>query len=93
MSASGVVPVGDDERDARVEVGLQPGGDGVIALMGGPVGAQRAEGNGVGAALGGEVTAEAEHVRPRGQSQSLELGELAESEAFSDVAAGMVADR
>jgi hypothetical protein len=50
------------------------------------------EGDGVGAALGGEVAAEAEHVRPRGQPQLLELGELAEAEACGDVAAGVFAD-
>ena len=92
VSASGVVPVGDDEGGVAVEVGLQPGGDGVLALVGGPVGAQRAEGDGVGAALGGEVAAEAEHVRPGGQPQVVELGELAEAEACGDVAAGVVAD-
>jgi hypothetical protein len=35
---------------------------------------------------------EAEHVRPCGQPQVLELGELAEPKTRGDVAAGMVAD-
>ena len=47
-----------------------------LALVGGAVGAECAEGGGVGAALGGEVAAEAEHVRPGGQPQVLQLGEL-----------------
>jgi len=53
--APGKVPVGDDERGVAVQVGQEPGGDGLLALVGGTVGAQRAEGGGVGAALGGEV--------------------------------------
>ena len=38
------------------------------------------------------MAAEAEHVRPRGQPQVLELGEPAEAQACGDVAAGVVAD-
>jgi hypothetical protein len=34
------MPVGDNERGAGIEVGLQPGGDGVVALVGGAVGAE-----------------------------------------------------
>jgi hypothetical protein len=60
--------------------------------MGGSVGAERAEGDGVGAALGGEVAPESEHVRPRGQAQFLELRELAEAEARGDVTSGVVTD-
>jgi hypothetical protein len=74
------------------EVGLQPGGDGVLALMGGPVGAQRSEGDGVAAALGRKVAAEPEHVRPGGQAQVRELRELADAQACGDVAAGVFAD-
>jgi hypothetical protein len=33
------VPVGQDERRAGIEVGLQSGGDCVFALVGGAVGA------------------------------------------------------
>jgi hypothetical protein len=40
VAASGVVPVSQDERGAGIEVGLQSGGDGVLALMGGAVGAE-----------------------------------------------------
>ena len=70
----------------------EPGGDGALALVSGAVGTEGAEGDRVGAALGGEVAAEAEHVRPGGQPQVGELGELAEPEAFGDVTAGVVAD-
>ena len=68
-------------------------GSGALALIGGPVGAQRAVGDGVAAAFGGEVAAEAEHVRPGGQAQVLELGELAEAQTCGDVAAGVLTDR
>jgi hypothetical protein len=64
----------------------------VVALVLGAFGAQRAEGGGVVAALGGEVAAEAEHVRPRGQPQALESGELADAQACGDQAAGVFAD-
>ena len=70
----------------------EPGGYGALALVSGTVGAEGAEGGGVGPALGGEVAAEAEHVRPGGQPQVGELGQPAEAEAFGDVAAGVVAD-
>src|SRR5260370_3393402 len=53
------------------------------------VGAERAQGDGVSAALGGEVTTEAEHVCPRGQPQAAELGNLAETKAFGDMTAGV----
>jgi len=55
VTASGEVPVVDDERAAGVEVGQEPGGFGVFALVVGAFGAQAAQGDGVGAALGGEV--------------------------------------
>ena len=61
--------------------------------MGGTVGAQGAEGDGVGAALAGEVAAEPEHMSPGGQAQVCQFGELAESEAFGDETAGVVAER
>jgi hypothetical protein len=51
----------------------------VVALVLGAFGAQRAEGGGVAAALGGEMAAEAEHVRPRGQPQVFESGEFAQA--------------
>ena len=44
------------------------------------------------AALGREVAAEAEHVRPRGQPQVGQCGELAEAQACADEAAGVLAD-
>ncbi len=49
--------------------------------------AQGAECGGIGAAFGGEVTAEAEHVRPGGQPHAFESGEFAEADAFGDVTA------
>jgi hypothetical protein len=57
--------------------------------MGAPVGAKRSEGDGVAAALAGEVAPEAEHVRPRGQAQFFELRELAEAQARGDVTSGV----
>ena len=39
------------------------------------------------------MAAEAEHVRPRGEAQVAELGELREAQAFGDVAAGVAAYR
>ena len=65
---------------------------GGLALVGGTVGAECAEGGGVGAAFGGEVAAEAEHVGPCGQVQVFEFGELGQAQAFGDVAAGVVAN-
>src|SRR5215813_12286891 len=44
------VPVGDDNRGVA-HVGQEPGSGGLLALVGGAVGAQSAEGGGVGAAL------------------------------------------
>ncbi len=38
------------------------------------------------------MTAESEHVRPGGESEGFELGELAEAEAFGDESAGVVGD-
>ena len=38
------------------------------------------------------MAAEAEHVRPRGQPQFLERGELAEAEAYGNMTSGVVAD-
>src|SRR5262245_12152414 len=85
-------PVGHDERG--VVVGYRPEtlGGGVVALMLGAFGAQRAEGGGVVAALGREVAAEAEHVRPRDQPQVFESGEFAQAQAGGDEAAGVFAD-
>ena len=39
------------------------------------------------------MASEAEHVRPRGQAQFLELRELAEAEARGDVTSGVVTVR
>jgi hypothetical protein len=57
-------------KDERGVVGFRPEafGGGVVALVLGAFGAQRAEGSGVVAALGREVASEAEHVRPGGQA-------------------------
>ena len=74
-------------------VGQEPGGDGLFALVGGAVGTERAEGGGESAALGREVAGEAEHVRPGGQAQVFQTGELAEPDALGDVTAGVLADR
>jgi hypothetical protein len=87
VSASGEVPVIEDERGIAVDVGHQSGGLGLFALVGGAVGAQAAQGDGVGAALGAEVAAKAEHVRPCGKPQVVEPGQLAAAEAFGDMAA------
>jgi hypothetical protein len=84
------LPVSDDERvislGCRPETGLY----GVFPLVLDPFGAERAEGGGVGAALGREVAAEAEHVRPGSQAQAAEFGEPAKAEAFGDEAAGVL---
>jgi hypothetical protein len=87
------MPIGDDEGGVTVEVWQQPGSDGLFALVLSAVGAQRAESDGVGTAFGREVSTEAEHVRPGGQPQLFQFGELAEAEAFGDEAAGVIADR
>ena len=90
---AGEAPVGEDEDG--VAVGYGPVGRccGVFALVLARCGAERAEGGGVAAGLGGEVAAEAEHVRPGGQPQVGQVGELAEAQAFGDEAAGVLADR
>src|SRR5262249_8780593 len=62
-------------------LGQESGSDGLLALIGGAVGAQSAEGGGVGAALGSEVTAKAEHVCPGGQTQIFQ--ECAQSVRFA----------
>jgi hypothetical protein len=90
--ASRELPIGDDERCAAIEVRHETGGLGVFALVRGTVGTQCAEGGGVGAALGGEVATEAEHVCPGGQAQVCEFGPLAEADAFGDVTPGVIAD-
>ena len=64
VASPGELPFGEDERAALGKVGHEPGGYGLFALVDGAVGAQGAEGDGVGAALGREVAAEAKHVRP-----------------------------
>ena len=92
VASPGELPLGQDERAVRRKVGHEPGGYGLFALVGGAVGAQSAEGDGVGAALGREVAAESEHVRPGRKPQAFQARELAEAEAFGDEAAGVVAD-
>src|SRR5208282_714530 len=92
LPASGEVPVGEDDGGVAVEVGPEPGSDGLFPLMGGAVGTERAKGGRVGAALGGEVAAEAEHVCPGRQTQVFKPWEFAEPDAFGDVAAGVLAD-
>jgi hypothetical protein len=49
------VPVREDDRRVTTDVRLEPGGDGLLTLVGGAVGTQRAEGDGVSAALGRKV--------------------------------------
>src|SRR5262249_52867759 len=73
---SGESPVGEDQRGVVVGCGPEAFGGGVVALVLGAFGAQRAEGGGVVAALGRKVAAEAEHVRPGGQPQAFEPGEF-----------------
>jgi hypothetical protein len=92
VASPGEVPLGEEERAVRRKVGHLPGGYGLFALVGGAVGAQGAEGDGVGAALGREVAAEAEHARPGREPQPFQARELAEAEAFGDEAAGVVPD-
>src|ERR1039457_2274422 len=69
------LPMGDNERGLAIRHGPQACGGGVVALVLGAVGPQRAESGGVAAALGREMTTEAEHVRPGGQPQAAEGGE------------------
>ena len=92
VSAPSEGPVSEDQGGVAAGGWQEPGGYGALALVSGTIGAEGAEGDRVGPALGGEVAAEAEHVRPGQQSQVGELGELAEAEAFGDVAAGVVPD-
>jgi len=87
------MPIGDDKRGIAAHAGKEPGSNGLLTPMGGAVGPKHTEGGGIGAALGGEVPGEAEHVCPRGQAQGLQPGDLAEPDAFSDMSAGMLADR
>ncbi len=68
---------------------MESGGDGELTLVGGPVGSERAEGDGVAAALGGEVAAEPEHVRPGGQPHFLDLRDLAQAQACGNMASGV----
>src|SRR5258708_1577145 len=89
MATPGEGPVRDDESGA-VRFGKQPRI--VLPLIVGARGAQSGESDGVVAALGGEVAAESEHVRPLGEAQMLEVGELAQAQAGANQAAGMVAD-
>ena len=93
VTPPGELPVSDDERVISFGCGPEAVVYGVFALVLDPFGAERAEGCGVGAALGGEVAAETEHVSPANQAQAAEFGELAEAEAFGDEAAGVLADR
>ncbi len=85
--------MGENEDRVATGVGPESSGYGVLALMSGAVGAERAESGGVGTALGREVAAEAEHVRPGGQAQAAESVKLAQADAFGDEAAGVLADR
>ena len=87
------MPVSEDEGRVCGRAGQEAGSDGVLALVLSTGSAERAEGRGVGAAFGGEMAAEAEHVRPGGQAELFELGEFAEAQAFGDQAAGVLADR
>lgn len=63
----------DDESGRGVEVGQAGADAGLFGAPGAADVAQRAEGGGVAAGLGGEVAPEAEHVRPLPE---LEIGEL-----------------
>src|SRR5262245_35440201 len=74
LALSGESPVGEDQRGVVFRLGPEAVGGGVVALVLGAFGTQRAEGSGVVAALGREVAAEAEHVRPGGQPQVFEPG-------------------
>jgi hypothetical protein len=67
VTLPGESPVGQDQRGVVFRFRPEVASGGVVALVLGAFGAQRAEGSGVVAALGREVTPEAKHVRPRGQ--------------------------
>ncbi len=73
QAATGVLPAGDHQDVVFVEEGQAARGDlfGADVIL--PFGADLGEGGGVVAASGGEVAAEAEHVRPLHQP---ELGQL-----------------
>ena len=86
-------PVGHDERGVVVGYRPETFGGGVVALVLGAFGAQRAEGGGVAAALGRKVAAETEHVRPRRKPQYGQFREFAQAQAGGDEAAGVFADR
>src|ERR1035441_7868006 len=86
------LPVGDNERGLAIGHGPQACGEGAVTLVLGAVGPQRAESGGVAAALGREMTTEAEHVRPGSQAQAAEGGEPAEPQAFGNKAASVLAD-
>jgi hypothetical protein len=92
VALSGESPVGKDQRGVVLGCGPEAVVGGVVALVLGAFGAQRAEGGGVVAALGGEVAAEAEHVRPRGQPQIGQSRESAKAQADGDEAAGVLTD-
>jgi hypothetical protein len=55
VCAPGEVPVGEDDRRIATDVRLEPGCDGLLTLVGGAVGTQGAEGDGVSTALGRKV--------------------------------------
>ena len=92
VALPGESPVGEDQRGVVFRFRPEAAGGGVVALVLGAFGAQRAEGGGVVAALGGEVAAEAEHVRPGGQPKIGQFGEFAKAQAGGDEAAGVLAD-
>src|SRR5579859_313051 len=87
------MPVRQDDRRIASDVRLEPGGYRLLTLVGGAVGTQGAEGDGVNAALGRKVAAESEHVRPSRQAHFFQSGKFAEAQAFGDEAAGVLAYR
>lgn len=72
------VPVTDHQYCVFADIRQSPGSDRVLSLVLGASCAERGKGRGLAAALGREVAAESEHVRPRGEPQVIEFSELAE---------------
>ena len=90
--ASNKVPVSDDNSGVVARVLQEPVYGGLLALVDSAVGTNRAEGGGIDAALGSEVTAKSEHVCPGGQAQVFQTAEFAEPDAFGNVTAGVLSD-
>ncbi|GHE36457.1 hypothetical protein GCM10018771_15880 [Streptomyces cellulosae] len=74
----------EDEGGLRVGLGQAGVGAGLFGVPGAAGVAQRAEGGGVAAGLGGEVAPEAEHVRPLPELEGGEFRQPAKLPAGAD---------